>query len=183
MDPYKLHIRIGDNEFNAEGEASEVREAYAAFLDALRTSPVPQPKPVAPASAAAPGKKEEVDPVSSRADGPSAADLEKIMAVDGRLVSLTALPTGENREVDAVYLLLLGHRELRSEHQVTGATIMEGLRHSGLTVDRVDRLMEEAVGVGRILRSGQRRAVRYRLSNTGLTWAQAIAREVLDMVV
>ena len=52
----------------------------------------------------------------------------------------------------------------------------------GLAVGRIDRLLEKAGTDGDVLVSGERRAKRYRLTNTGLAKARQIAIDLIAVV-
>ncbi len=101
---------------------------------------------------------------------------------DGRLVSLTVLPRGEHAVADAALLLMLARKHYLSEDLVGGSWILDGIERSGLGVlERVERAFggdaEEYV-----TKSGQNRALRWRLTNKGFTRAQEIARELAATV-
>jgi len=52
----------------------------------------------------------------------------------GTLISLNALPQGEDAHFDAVSLLLYAHDQLAGQKTVMGAAIINGLRQSGNAV-------------------------------------------------
>jgi hypothetical protein len=166
MDTAKIRMKIGDHEFEAEGSAEIVQAQFQTFRELLsslgNSTPAPQPS-----------KPQEIAEIpSSSAHIP----LERIMRSQGRIVSLTAMPSSTE---DAALLIVLGNRDLRNNETVTGGEIGDGLAQSGRPVGRVDRVMEKLIGENYILKSGFRRATRYRLSNTGQQKALAIARELV----
>ena len=169
MDSYRLKIKVGDHEFEAEGPTDAVTRQFEAWKELIAA--VPRQTNVTPATN---GTQEEPQkPV----DAPIAMD--KIFRSEGRVVSLTALP---NTEQEAALLILLGQRHYRTNESVTGSEVMDGMQLSGYRLGRVDRMLDGLASDGVVIRTGQHRGTRYRLSNTGLTRAQGIAREVIGKV-
>jgi len=166
MDTTKIRMKIGDHEFEAEGPAETVREQLEAFRTLLSVGTVTA-KPIAA------HEQPENTIVSS---DPTHVTLERIMQVHGRIVSLTAIPAAEG---DAGLLIMLGNKEMRNNESVTGMEIGDGMAQSGRPVGRVDRMMEKLIGEGFVLKSGFRRGVKYRLSNSGHQKALAVARELI----
>ena len=172
MDAYKLKVKIGEHEFEAEGPVEIVQGQFAAFKELIAS--VPQPKPVADASAVQDG----VD-ANSTLPGFPHVSIEKILRADGRLVSLTA----RCQDVEeAILLLLLGQKDLRNNQSVTGAEVMDGLKQSGYVLPRIDRTMDKLGGEGAVITIGITRGRRYRLTNQGLGRALTIAKEVMATV-
>src|SRR5579862_8491240 len=101
------------------------------------------------------------------------------MHVEGRVVSLTAIPASIE---DAALLVMLGHRDLRDNVSVTGQEIGDGLAQSGRAVPRVDRVMETAIEQSLVLKTGVKRSTRYRLTNQGLAKAVGIAKDLIASV-
>ena len=170
MENYRLKIKVGDHEFEAEGPAEVVKEQFIAFKELIANLPSTGTanRPLASAQA-------QVDN-SASADGGLLA-LDKITRIDGRYVSLTARP--ETVE-DALLLTLLGQRTFRNNDTVTGSELIDGLRQSGLNVGRVDWRLEKMANEGIIIKIGSGRASRYRLTNQGMNKAQEIARKLIS---
>ena len=166
MDTTKIRVKIGDHEFEAEGPPDMVQAQFDAFRSLL--SIAPQKSEPAPPSI----------PVENRENIGSSAHvrLDRIMRVQGRVVSLTAIP---DKEEDVALLILLGNKDMRANESVTGAEVGDGLAQSGRPVTRTDRVMDKLITENYVLKSGFRRATRYRLSNTGHQKALSIARELL----
>ena len=166
MDNAKIRIKLGDFEFEAEGSAESVQAQLETFKSLLsNTSAIPRLT-----------EKPEQLALPASAGDPPHTSLERIMRVQGRIVSLTAIPSQES---DAALLVMLGNRDMRNNESVTGMEIGDALAQSGRPVTRVDRVMEKLIGEAFVLKSGFRRAVRYRLSNTGHQKALHIARELM----
>ncbi len=80
-------------------------------------------------------------------------------------------------------LILYAQKTLRENDSITGGEIIEGLTATGgLAVMRVDRLLEKAGRDGDVIVIGERRAKRYRLTNTGLNKARGLAAEMIAIV-
>jgi hypothetical protein len=162
----KIKVKIGDYEFEAEGPAGTVQEQFAAFKEMISST---QPRT---ASIAVGENVENADKLA----GFPHIEIQKLMHVSGRVVSLTALPSSTE---DAALLIMLGHKDLRDNVAVTGQEIGDGLAQSGRPVARVDRLMEKALRDAFVLKTGIKRATRYRLTNQGLSKALTISRDLL----
>jgi hypothetical protein len=164
---YRLKIKIGNHEFEAEGPAETVAKQFADFKDLIANLPsklpemVPHdivPDPTAPSFLPSP-----------------ASEIMKIFQIDGRVVSLTAKPSSES---EAALLILLGQKALRENEFATGSEIKEGLEQSGYKPLRVDRMMDGFVAEGLVMINGKNRGKKYRLSNPGLAKAQALADDL-----
>jgi hypothetical protein len=167
METYRLKIKIGDHEFEAEGPVDVVQAQFAAFRDLIAAIPSKAQQPVS--------VERPSDSVASLPHLP----LEKIMKVEGRVVSLTAKCETVQ---EAVLLILLGQMEFRSNQEVTGAELMDGLKQSGYMLPRVDKVLDALSAEGSAITLGINRGRRYRLSNQGHSQALLIAREVLTTI-
>jgi hypothetical protein len=169
METSRIKIKIGSHEFEAEGPSDIVKEQFESFKELIRSSPAITPQT----------QIREIEQNSKNdkdTNGSSHVSLERIMHVGGRVVSLTALPpTAE----DSALLIMLGHKDLRNNLSVTGQEIGDGLAQSGRPVARVDRIMESAIAEASVLKTGVKRATRYRLTNQGLAKALGLARDLL----
>ncbi len=170
MDIYKLKIKVGDHEFEAEGPPESVERQFETWKELIATAP--RQKYTTPAI----DPNEEEKPENG--EGAQLA-FDKIMRVEDRIVSLTAPP---ELAPEAALLILLGQRQLRSNEAVTGNEMMEGMQQSGFRLARVDRVLEALASDGSVIRSGAHRGTRYRLSNTGFTKAMGITRTVLARI-
>jgi len=170
MDPYRLKIKVGEHEFEAEGSEEAVQRQFEVWKDLIADAP--RQKGTNPAS-------DPPQPKASEGAPDVQLSLDKIMRAEGRIISLTAPP---ELAPEAALLILLGQKQLRSNEAVTGAEMMDGLHQSGFRMARADRLLDNLASGGLVIRSGAHRGTRYRLSNTGLTRAQGIARDVLGRI-
>jgi len=166
METNKLRLKIGEHEFEAEGPVDVVQSQFAAFKELIASLPARSFKPAE--------KNTEVN-----MDQIPHLPLEKIIKVEGRVVSLTA----KCESVDeAVMLVLLGQRDFRQNEEATGAEIMDGLKISGYKLERIDRILDKLSDEGDIITTGIHRGRRYRLSNQGLKLALQIAQAVIETV-
>ncbi len=171
MDTCRLRVKIGPYEMEAEGPRDFVEKHYGSFSERI-----PQTTQLAPVSAAASG--------TPGGESPSESPLAPIFHQEsnGRMLSLTAKPSGDDTELDGVLLLLLGHKELRGMELVSSDELLYGLKQSGYTVDRADRIAIRAEDQGLLTRTGVRRGTRYRLTVPGLARARRVAEGVLEQV-
>jgi hypothetical protein len=185
MDTYKLKLKIGIHEFDAEGPRDAVEKQFSEFKEMIEKFPA---SPVALRSG---GLTSPGNPQLSAAEGTAApglstdADsLRKIFRLQGKALSLSALPQGDSREKDAALLILLGYKLYHSVDELTGSTLLDDLKQSGYPLTRADRILEPYIeGADKlVIRTGQRRGVRYRLTNPGHQRAMQIARELAEMV-
>ena len=149
MGDLRIRIKVGENEFEADGPADIVRAEIAAFKRLI-------------------GYKEE--PAQQTTD---AADIESVSRINGRIVSLkiaAKLPT------HAVLALLLGQQLLRNNTKVKGSEIMDGLRQSGYRLSRADYILKDHVAKANIAVIGTHRRRRYKLTPLGIEKAQEVAR-------
>ena len=170
MDNYRLKIKVGEHEFDAEGPAEAVQRQFEIWKELIATAPRQvNDTPAANGQQDIPALNSDSAPLA----------LDKIMRVEDRVVSLTAPP---ELAPEAALLILLGQRQFRSNESVTGNEMMNGLQQSGFRMTRVDRILDNLASDGFVIRSGQHRGTRYRLSNTGLLRAQELARNVLARI-
>ena len=109
MDIYKLKIKIGEHEFEAEGPTEVVQSQFEAFKGLVSSFPKNN------ANDKIRNDTQKQAELSNNASD-SALSLEKITRIDDRIVSLTAHP--EDIE-EALLLLLLGQRTFRGNDAVT----------------------------------------------------------------
>jgi hypothetical protein len=151
---YKLHVKLGSSEFNGEGPESAVKEAYEQFLQALSTVHVAPPPP---------------DMHEKTLEKPSGVDqrlLDKAFLKEDQFVSLKHLPPDSaTRAADAAILIIYGFKKLLGQDDVPVTKLNEGLRKSGLSLDRVDRFL--GVHSQFYRKGGQKSGGRYTLNNQG----------------
>jgi len=166
-----LKMKIGPHEFEATGSPESVRDKFQAFREMVETLTRSTVKDV---------MTEVVTKARELADETftTESQLVKIMRVNGREVSLTARPQNLS---DATLLLIFGQKALRQNDAVTGAEIISGLNTTGgYSFSRIDGMLEKLARDGDLLTFGERRGKKYRLTNTGLAKARAIAAELIS---
>jgi len=172
----RLKTKIGDHEFEAEGSPEDVRHQFQAWQELVKliaSNPAAVQHFVAHGTPAAqPESKSNLPNVDS--------ELPKIMRVDGRYISLTAKPAGIH---DAVLVMLYGQKALRDNDAVTGAELLAGLATSGgFGTPRLDRILDKLAEDGDVMSFGERRGKKYRLTNTGIAKARALAADLIATV-
>jgi hypothetical protein len=168
-DTYRLKTKVGPHEFEAEGPQKAVQEQFKAFMEFVKSSPAPvdEPSEQQPRDVPPPSQQSEV------------TQLDRIMHVEGRIVSLTVRPDSIE---DGVLLLMYGQKMLRANDAVTGSELMSGLTHTGQRVTRVDKTLVKASDKGDVIVLGAGRAKRYRLTNAGLAKAKDLAASQIARV-
>ena len=173
MQPYKLHIKIGPHEFHGEGPEDAVKRDFDEWKNLISLVPIRQ---VASQgfSPPAPEQIAELNDADQRT-------LSKVFAVDDRrdLVSLRTLPRTDDRDADALLLVLLGYRFLKNQAEVLVTQLKPALRQSGCMVDRVDRVAARPVSQGFLHKGGLGKGGRYSLTNSGLEKAKALLNSVV----
>jgi hypothetical protein len=167
---YKLKLKIGEHEFEAEGPVDVVQSQFAAFKELIGT--INSEAKTTKSNDTSSGAQATVEKYA-------VSSYDKIMRSDGRVVSLT-VRAGSVQE--AILVLLLGQRHFRGNDSVTGAEVLDGLQESGQPVNRVDLTMNKLSDEGLVITIGVHRAKRYRLSNAGLARAQEISRTLIATV-
>jgi hypothetical protein len=172
VDSYRIKVKIGDNEFEAEGSPDIVKAQFEAFKELISSLPPRNDTPiVTPVQQAT-----TIQQVTSELEQPN---FEKMFRVQGRVISLTALP---GNVMDAVLLTLFGQRTFRNNDSITGAEIKDGLVQSGYRLDRIDRFVDKLTAEGLVIKIGIGKASRYRLTNQGMARAAGLARDVLATI-
>jgi len=167
METCRLRVKIGPYEMEAEGPRDFVEKHYGSFSERI-----PPSTQLAVVQKAAVGAPEQTQP-------PSESEYSSIFKLEGKHVTLTATPTGDERELEGFLLVLLGHKEMRGEDLVSSDELVYGMRQSGINIDRADRIADRAFNQNLINRSGVRRGTRYRLTNLGIQKSQTLARELV----
>ena len=159
----RIRIKLGDNEFEAEGPADAVNVQVATF-ERLLGRDVPPELALAPVAA----------PATESVPSPAPPPIQFVARASGKVVSLKVacdLP-------QAVLAVLLGQRELRRVSWVAGSEVMAGLRQSGFKIDRADHIQKREESNGLIVINGKRRLKRYRLTTDGVERAKTIAESL-----
>jgi len=176
-DTHKLRIRIGDAEFEAEGSESSVKAQYDAFLQALAAQGAAEARaPAAPGSAPKDHIEQNGEPDESAGVDEALIEKAYLLGKDG-LVSLKYLPKSDQREADALLLILFGYTTLKQADAVLGTQLTRAARQSGISIDRVDRALAKHDTL--LLKGGARKGVKYSLNNQGRVKAQEMLKQML----
>lgn len=174
MENHRIKVKLGDAEFDAEGNAEVVQAQYDAFLAAVAALPKPAPKPaVASAFIVEAGDRL----VATAEVRPHPATLERVFR-NGDVLSLAALPTGEKALSDAMLVLLYGYNRIKNESSVTGTALARSAKVSGISFGRLDRVMGQVSEY--VLAAGIRKARRYQLNNRGIARAEEIIKAIVQ---
>ncbi len=181
-DHYRMRLKIGGHEFEAEGPVAVVQEQVKRFMDLIAS--LPTEVVVNPYYEQRPPEPPQLPASSKTGVMETDSSLDKIMRLEDRIVSLTVRPRDTARNVeDTVLLLLYGQRMLRHNDAVTGAEVMAGITATGgLSVARTDRLLEKMARDGDVIVVGEHRSKTYRLTNAGLAKARQVAADLLAIV-
>lgn len=169
MAEYRLKVKIGDHEFDAEGPAETVKAQFEAFKELISALPTNRIESTMGTTLALESTTPEIQTAT-------APNVDRIFRAEGRVISLTAPPTSET---DAVMLVLYGQRYYRKNESPTGSEILDGLEQSGYRTPRIDRILRGLSDEGAVIITGSHRGKRYRLTNQGVTRAEGIARDTL----
>jgi hypothetical protein len=169
MSDYRLKIKIGDHEFEAEGAVEAVQVQFEMFKELIAGLPKNKPETTAP-------EDQEINPQPTALQSISKSNLDRIFRSERRIISLTISPSSD---VDAVLLILYGQRHYRNNESPTGSEILDGLEQSGYREIRIGRILAGLSSEGAVIITGRHRGKRYRLTNQGLMRTEGIVRDAL----
>jgi hypothetical protein len=180
----KLRVKVGINEFEAEGLPEQVTAQYEAWKELIEKTPqsaaATPSVPVIPSSA--------VTEVKTR-EGFFSTPWDIFGGDhDGDLMSLRVHPpAGETRDADAILLVLYGYRKAGNQGEgvveVPVTKLKESLDVSGLKISRIDRAAAPYVKTGYILKAGRAKGGVYRLTVTGYARAEELAQRLFARLV
>jgi hypothetical protein len=184
--PHKLHIKIGQVEFNAEGTESTVNEQFKRFLEVVSAVGLNLPDPSRSTSPPSPpivgDAVDNGNKGGQQLPAPSDIDrgtLDRLFAVDPNgVVSLKLLPKTDNRNTDALVMILYGFRVLKQQHDVPASSLVAAAKQSGVNIDRVDRTL--AVRDDLFQKGGSRKGSRYALNNQGALHAEQLVKQMMS---
>jgi hypothetical protein len=169
---HRMKVKIGPNEFEAEGEADLVTKQYNDFIAIVSQMPKAAAGDQGPSS-----ESDEEKPNDRIANGAiSRAVLDRVFRQDEPL-SLMDTPHTDNAEADALLVLIYGHTEMRGKPDVTGAALVKSASKTGLNIARISRTVDARREF--IRSSGVKKGTRYSLNNRGIAEAK---RLILAMV-
>ena len=127
MEGYRLKIKVGPHEFEAEGSEQSVSEQFKEWKQLIETVAALTSSPQGQGS----GEAGEGDDGHESTPG----ELPSIFRLDRRrrLVSLAWHPTGDRREADALLLLIYGFARAFEQEDVAVTSLKEAMATSGST--------------------------------------------------
>lgn len=177
---FKLRVKVGIHEFDAEGPKDEVNARFEAWQEMIRA-------PAQPAGVTLRTTGTVTNPIPTvEAPLPRIQSLEavRVFSVDERrdLVTLRIHPQGETADADAVLVLVYGYLEMLDIDEVQVTKLTQSVRKSGLRADRIDRAAAPHVRSNLLIKTGTGKGGRYTLSNTGRERAEALVKELYSRV-
>lgn len=177
--PYRLKVRLGAHEFEAEGPETAVKEQFSLFLEAVNSAPEPKAANGTTKQIA----DEVVDSGRDRADNGSASEIDglwnRAYKIDGDQISLNVLPQTKAQSADSLMLIVYGFQKLLRQESVKATDVTESAKQSGLRIDRLDRSLPNEYSQF-IIKGGSGKGTRYRLNNRGLTYAQEMLEGMFE---
>ena len=181
MESHKLRIKVGEHEFEAEGSPKDVTEQFHAWKELIASTPksasgsdlgVREGKPKLP------GNVTEVKTQDGYAAPWDIFDIDD----KRKLVTLKIHPTGDDKDEQALLLLLFGYKKSYGQDEVLATKLIASMQVSGLRPGRIDRTLAGFIDAGLVLNSGRGKGSKYRLTNTGYAKADETARELFSKV-
>jgi hypothetical protein len=186
MDAFKLRLKIGANEFEAEGSQEYVQGERQVFLESITANDCyeePASEELGETPAGSDGGGQAL-PAAPRDWPISLTEMGKLAHQDKSdkdLIILTALPQeSETQKQGALVLLLLAHKIIRNVDTVKSPDVLNGMKQSGIPVDRLDGVADKIPNL--VLKTGVRKGTKYRLSTPGVQKAAAVAKALLSHV-
>lgn len=176
MDTFKLRLKVGPHEFEAEGLREDVQAQFDAWKTLIAAAPA-QPQKETP-------QRQQTFADSFVAEGvdtkPVVTDPALgLFETDGNSITLRAYPSGEQAD-DAVLLVAYAFKRIHNQDILSSVLLGKSLRISGGTIDRVDRVVAQHISKGFMMKAGGvGRGTKYRLTNTGSARAEALMKELV----
>lgn len=171
MEPYKLQLKIGPHEFSAEGPADVVKQDFEMWKVLIQSTQAQIP----PAPTV--GNNNDTSVVNSI----TREQLERMFLIDDKrgMVTLRVLPRSQERDADALLLILFGYKLAKQLEEVGVTQLKPSMRQSGCMVDRLDQVASRYVRQGLLNKGGMGKGGRYSLTNSGLERAVSLMRDLL----
>lgn len=194
MDNYKLRIKIGGFEFEAEGPKEEVTTQFNEFKELITSKElIESVSGLGQAKVKEKARDNGIDKNDSLMENNvekkvksefSAENLNLIFTKDKRnIISLRIPPPRSERlHPDAILLLMYRYRQGENVDEVPVTKIKSGLNQSGIKITRIDRAIMSDVREGYVIKTGSGKGGRYRLTNRGVAATERVLRELLEMV-
>jgi hypothetical protein len=173
METHRLKIKLGQFEFEAEGSEQQVQQQFDQFAKLVES----QKKGSATNPATPDNNGDNGAPLDAKPYGP----LGLIFRVDGEKLVLAVRPKTAS---DAMLVLLAGYKAIKKAEPVAVSALLQGIKLSGFTVDRMDEVTPTLTpkDAELIMKIGQRNASKYRLTAVGAMRAEQLIQELLVML-
>jgi hypothetical protein len=172
----KLRVKVGEWEFEAEGETKTVIQQFEKFQGLVNgliaNSPQKEGLQVPP-------RQNHVLHSTDKQELPLPS-LERIFETDphSSILLCRIPPPGKGSEAKLVLLLLLGYLEIRGVTEVSVLALKQAIKHSLHPVLRLDRVLHNYARDRFVIKIGRGKGGKYRLTPLGIRQAIAIAEEL-----
>lgn len=178
---HRIKVKLGPNEFEAEGKTELVKQQYAEFLAIVAQFPRTGHAEKSADQLPDRGKKAGADADANNTFAGSGkidkAILNRVFRMDDPL-SLMDTPNTDNAEADTLLVLIYGHTEMVGKPDVTGTMLVKSAGKTGLNIDRVSRTVEARREL--IRSSGVKKGTRYSLNNRGIAEAERLIKAMVE---
>ena len=160
MTTYRLKVHIsGQHDFEAEGDKETVERQFSVFTELVRTV------------MAKPGSG-----VTLSHGLPES--FVRIVRTDDKSIFLSTVPSTDHPAADAMLIVLLAYKLMKSQDVVSGADLLDSLKKSGIEAQRIDRVFGGYLGGTQalVVKMGIRRGVKYRLTERGIAKTRELAQ-------
>ena len=153
----KVHIS-GQHDFEAEGDKATVERQFSIFTELVRAV------------------------ISKSGNNGSVLGnlpewLARIVRTDDKRIFLSTVPPTSCPAADALLLLLLAYKLISSQEVVSGKELLDSLKKSGVSTQRIDRAFGRYLGGTQalVIKMGIRRGVKYKLTERGISKAKELS--------
>lgn len=159
MEPHTLKAKIGEAEFEASGAEATVQKQYELWLQHVSNVRSPERREK-------PDEKKKQD-----AKEFDQSIIARAFAQDDKgIVSLKGIPQTDDKNADALILMLYGFKALKGQDTVLVTQLAAAARKSGVNIERIDRTI--AAKSAYHMKAGARRGGKYSLNNQGELYAE-----------
>lgn len=173
MESYKLHIKVGTHEFQGEGPEEAVKKNFDDWKSMIAS--------MGQSTSTSTSVAKPTDGTLSQI-ALEGGQLTRLFLLDEKkgLATLRLLPRGDDRDADAVLLILHGFQRLRDQVEVPVTQLKPALKQSGCNIDRVDAVVAKYLRDGFLNKGGSGKGGRYSLTNSGTQKAVSLAQALLS---
>ena len=178
---YKVHVKLGPAEFEAEGPEETVKEQLNHFYIAATQPFIQHPQNAASGNNG--GSTVAVPPADTATSAGPATDvdpkiIDRLFREEDGVVVLRAKPKGEDPNGEALLLILWGYFVCKNQIEITGSELVNSCKKSGIKLERVDETLDKRSIRGFVTTGGAGRRKSYSLTNGGMEHAASQARTI-----